>query len=301
MSKHETPEAAARQQAAQDTQPEQDARHPSTMGGARPLRTQTCVVADPVSETSVATAADRRYATVLFDLDGTLLPMAIDSFMESYVPSVRTFFASKGLDADTVVQGLFEGTKAMMVHDGEHLNSDDFWAVFAPMVGRSREDLEKISHEYYAGPFSYLGDAIRPNLDMIEAVHEVKRRGYQVAVATMPIFPQEAIVERLRWAGLSADEFAFVTAWDTCTALKPSTTYYTEVLHRAGAKPTETLMVGNNTLEDGNAMQLGCGFYLVTDYLIEREGGVQMDAVPHGSSKDLLEFVRQMPDLTQLS
>jgi FMN phosphatase YigB (HAD superfamily) len=62
------------------------------------------------------------------------------------------------------------------------------------------------------------------------------------------VFPKGAIVERLRWAGLSPDEFRFaqVTTFENTRATKPHPAYYLDIVHQLGRAPGSVLMVGNS-------------------------------------------------------
>ena len=52
--------------------------------------------------------------TVLFDLDGTLLPMDQDKFMKAYFGGLAKRLAPMGYDPDRLVKGIFAGTAAMV-------------------------------------------------------------------------------------------------------------------------------------------------------------------------------------------
>jgi hypothetical protein len=71
-----------------------------------------------------------------------------------------------------------------------------------------------------------------------------------------------------------------------------------EALERAGVQGSEVLMVGNHNLEDGAATKLGCDLYLVTDYLIESEDGLNVQECKHGSMEDFARFCEELPSLT---
>ena len=42
-------------------------------------------------------------------------------------------------------------------------------------------------------------------------VHLLREKGYRVALATNPLFPQAATWVRIEWAGLSPSDFALIT------------------------------------------------------------------------------------------
>ena len=54
----------------------------------------------------------------------------------------------------------------------------------------------------------------RPNPLARPLLENLIRKGYQVAIATNPIFPERAIRERLRWLEIDDLPYALVTAYE---------------------------------------------------------------------------------------
>lgn len=64
--------------------------------------------------------------TVLFDLDGTLLPMDQEAFIRLYFGALTQKFAPHGFEPEKLIQGLWAGMKAMQENDGSKTNEDVF-------------------------------------------------------------------------------------------------------------------------------------------------------------------------------
>lgn len=73
--------------------------------------------------------------TVLFDLDGTLLPMDLEDFMQAYFGAIGKKSAENGYNPKELVAGVWAGTKAMMKNDGSETNETRFWNTFAQVMG----------------------------------------------------------------------------------------------------------------------------------------------------------------------
>ena len=239
----------------------------------------------------------RRYSTVFFDLDGTLLPIDTKQFMNAYMASIGRYMAEHGLDAQAGGEALFAGVMAMGQNAGRITNCEAFWRVFCERMGKTREDWEPLFLEYYLTRFDEVAADInvRPNPAAAAAVRALKERGYRLAVTTMPMFPQVAVEHRLRWAGLDPQDFMFMTTYEDSTSVKPYEDYYREALQRADVSGDEVLMVGNHNREDGGAVKVGCDIYLVTDHLIESEDGLDVSAHKHGSMEEFAAFCESLP------
>ena len=59
-----------------------------------------------------------------------------------------------------------------------------------------------------------------------------------------------ATYSRMRWAGLSADDFQLVTTYENSSFCKPNPDYYREILGKLNLKPEECLMVGDSLTSD---------------------------------------------------
>ena len=70
---------------------------------------------------------------ILFDLDGTLLPMDQEVFTKAYFSRLAKFLMPFGYDPKKVVEDVWAGTKAMVTNDGSKTNEEVFWDVFSTL------------------------------------------------------------------------------------------------------------------------------------------------------------------------
>ena len=73
--------------------------------------------------------------TVLFDLDGTLLPMDQEAFIRLYFGALTQKFAPHGFEPEKLIQGLSAGMKAMQQNNGSQTNEEAFWQAFTVLAG----------------------------------------------------------------------------------------------------------------------------------------------------------------------
>ena len=76
--------------------------------------------------------------TVLFDLDGTLLPMDQDEFVRDYFHRLVEKVAPLGYEPKALIDTVWAGTAAMVKNDGARTNEEAFWRVFAARYGEER-------------------------------------------------------------------------------------------------------------------------------------------------------------------
>ena len=229
--------------------------------------------------------------TVLFDLDGTLLPMDLDEFIKTYFGSLAKKLSAHGYEPNKLVESVWKGTVAMIKNDGKKTNEEVFWEVFTQIYGeQAKGDLPHFD-AFYRDHFDEIQSVCGYRKEAAETVALVKELGFRVALATNPIFPAIATQKRMAWAGLSPDDFAFYTTYENSRYCKPNLHYYEEVLARLGVSGEECLMVGNDVGEDMVARKLGMQVFLLTDCIINRKEE-DISVYPHGGFADLKAYIK---------
>ena len=196
----------------------------------------------------------RQISTVFFDLDGTLLPLDEKQFMQEYLVRFLEKCRKELIDPRQAQQALMAGVEAMRRADDEggQSNRDRFWATFLSHLSLEKEDsLIEAFNRFYDEEFTELGALIQPFPLARKIVDTLKEKGYTLVLATSPLFPRAGTLERLRWVGLSEEDFALITTYEDYSYTKPHLGYYHQVLMNAEVEPGEVLMVGNNVVEDG--------------------------------------------------
>ena len=231
--------------------------------------------------------------TVLFDLDGTLLPMDQDRFVKSYIGRMAKKLAPHGYDPELLTAGLWKGTGAMVKNDGHKTNEEVFWSVFNAVLGKDCQADEALFLDYYHNEFQLVAQDCGFDPRAAEVISEIKGKGWQVALATNPLFPAVATHSRAKWAGLNPDDFKLITTYENSRHCKPNPDYYRDILATLDVKPENCLMVGNDVQEDMVAQTLGMKVFLLTDNLINRTGE-DISGYPHGSFGELMTFIREL-------
>ncbi len=230
---------------------------------------------------------------VLFDLDGTLLPMDQDTFIKAYLGGMAKKLAPHGYDPEKLVKAVYAGMKAMTGNDGTCTNEEAFWNAFTGILGEQvREDLP-IFDDYYRNEFQEVKKICGFLPEAAETVRTIKEKGFRVALATTPMFPSVATESRIRWAGFELEDFEIFTTYENYHFCKPNLNYYKEVVEKLGVKPEECLMVGNDVGEDMVTEELGMKVFLMPADLINKVGK-DISVYPQGDFADLLSYIETL-------
>ena len=230
---------------------------------------------------------------ILFDLDGTLLPMDQDVFIKAYFSRLAAKLAPHGYDPEKLIKAIWGGTAAMVKNDGSVTNEDVFWNYFCTVFGENARKDEPIFADFYQTEFQQVQQSCGFDPRAAETIAKLKDMGYTLVLATNPIFPAMATESCMIWAGLERSDFVLYTTYENSRHCKPNPDYYRDILAQIGAMPEECLMVGNDVTEDMIAASLGMKVFLLTDCLINKHNQ-DIGCYPHGSFDVLMEFIQTL-------
>lgn len=226
---------------------------------------------------------------ILFDLDGTLLPMDQEIFTKKYFKRLAAKLAPYGYEPQKLIDSIWAGTAAMVKNDGSCTNEEAFWKFFSKAYGAQVIEDKPLFEEYYRVEFQEVAKDCGFNPKAGETIKALKS-SFRVALATNPLFPDVATRSRIRWAGLEPEDFETYTTYENCHYCKPNPDYYRELLKRLDCRPEECLMVGNDVEEDMIAETLGMKVFLLTDCMINKKNR-DIAAYPNGGFDELLEYI----------
>lgn len=201
-----------------------------------------------------------RITTVLFDLDGTLLPMNQDEFTKGYFKLLAAKLALHGYEPKQLIDTIWACMAAMVKNGGTCSNEEVFWEKFAAIYEEKALADKPLFEEFYEKEFEGAKAYCKFNPRVPKAIRRIQEMGYRVVLATNPIFPAVATEARIRWAGLEPSDFELYTTYENYSYCKPNPAYYKEILDRLTLAGTEQLMPGKLLLllerYQGNSIQL---------------------------------------------
>ena len=230
---------------------------------------------------------------ILFDLDGTLLPLDEKLFVDIYFTELSKVFSEYNIESNKLVEAIWTATHEIIKNDGKRTNEEAFWEKFKSIINIDLSNVKEVLEKFYANEFfTKLKKCSTENNLARVAVNLAKKNGRKVVLATNPVFPIDALV-RLKWTGLDIDDFDYVTHYSNSSFSKPNPKYYLDLCKKLDVEPKECLMIGNDERQDiFAASSAGMNCYLVTDYLYTYpECKVNCEK---GSFEDLIEKLKTL-------
>lgn len=221
-------------------------------------------------------------------MDGTLIPFEQEEFIKVYFGELCKKLAPLGYDPDHTVKSVWAGTRAMVKNDGSCFNSERFWQTFYSM-NEGKPDAKPLCDEFYTNEFNKARCIVKYEADRKPLIEKLRAAGLRVALATNPMFPENGMLTRLGWVGLSAEDFDHITHYDNSTYCKPEPAYFCEIAEKLGVNPEECLMIGNSVQDDMAAARAGLKVFLVPEWL-ENPAEEDYSALPQGTLDEAVEY-----------
>jgi FMN phosphatase YigB (HAD superfamily) len=216
--------------------------------------------------------------TILLDLDDTLLQNNMDTFAPAYYQALSNHLAPY-ISPEIMLKSLYTGTLEMIANrDPIKTLETAFDEVFFSGVNHSKTDLAPVLQNFYSTKFPELKSHTVSFPDTPGILSNFLEAGHQLVIATNPLFPKAAILERLEWAGVSAKKFSYkyVPSYEESHFSKPSLEYYAELYVTLGYPDTPVIMVGDDEqLDIDPAKMIGFETFKILSHS-------HPDNLPHG-------------------
>lgn len=240
---------------------------------------------------------EQKIKAVLFDLDGTLLPLDTYAFIKQYMQDISEYSVQQGYlgPVENCISVIWEACKFVWEStDTTTTNCDVFWRAFTSLTGEKYlESYERVFHDYYTERYPSLGEQYGKNPYSLKAVEIVKQQGKKLILATNPVFPLIAIEERMRWAGMPINSFELITSYENMNLAKPHQGYYEQILRFLNLSPEECIMVGNDVRDDIlPSMAVGMQSYFLTDFALHADE--LPEHIPSGGFPDLCTWLQTL-------
>ncbi len=210
------------------------------------------------------------FDALLLDLDGTLVGLGYDFFRGTYVTAVASHFPDFELDRfRDALWGAFGEIMERPRENGEN-NEAGFLRAFTRATGMGEGEARGRFAAFYRETFPSLASHAREVPRAAELVAAARASGYRLVLATNPIFPRAANVERLSWAGIDPASFDLIPGIEEFSTCKPQPGFFRRCAEAAGVPLERCLMVGNDEEQDLPAERVGMKTFLVRPYRISR-------------------------------
>ena len=152
---------------------------------------------------------------IMFDLDGTLLPVNQDEFVMKVMSVMEAELKKTDIDSTGFLKGMLMGIDTIVKKsDGSCTNEELFWRVFLENSGISQDTASDFFMDFYNGAYLLATEAVNYNTLISDTVTYLKNKGYNMILATSPVFPEIAIMERMKWNDVFPEDFSYISSFE---------------------------------------------------------------------------------------
>ena len=221
---------------------------------------------------------------ILFDLDGTLIDLQEEDLVHHYLKLVAAFFAENGYRSDPskIPAKILESTDVMLKDtDPETTTIEAFMEHFSNSVGHEIEFLMPIFDRFYHEKFDLVKHYAKPIPEIDSIIKKCEQLNLKLIVATNPVFPETAVLKRIKWGGLDQVDWQLITTGEIMPVCKPHSLYFTTISEMIDIPPSRCLFVGNDAYFDMAAKKVGMWTFLLDTHLLTRA-----EVLEHGPQPD---------------
>jgi FMN phosphatase YigB (HAD superfamily) len=209
---------------------------------------------------------------VFFDLDGTLIDVDMHRFVPVYLNRLTEKMKAL-VEPARATRAMHHAVAAMFANpDAGKTLETVLFEVLSDELAISPEQYRECLEQFMRDDLEELRPLVAGHALSSRLIGAARARGWQVVLATNPIFPRAVVDARIRWGELDGDTFQHVTAYETEHFCKPNLAFFRENLALLQVEAERCLMVGNDTLHDLSAGQVGMQTCLLTPWCIKRPG-----------------------------
>lgn len=206
--------------------------------------------------------------TLLIDLDDTLLTNPTETFLPAYFDALAEELKDYAAP-ETILHLLASDKYGMMSSQDPAITlADNFIPKFYKDLKVDYKNVREQIEHFFEEKYNDLQPLTQQRPEAITLIDQAIEQGWQIAIATNPVFPQTATQNRLAWAGFPKEKYSFlaVSSFEDYHFAKPNPAYYAEVLAQIGWPEGPIVMVGNDEIMDiQGAQDLGLATFWITD------------------------------------
>jgi phosphoglycolate phosphatase len=182
-----------------------------------------------------------RGATIVFDLDGTLVDTAPD--LLAAADHVFASIGIRGVPSQAIRPAISFGSRRMIENGLAYAR-----------VKLSTGQIDQLWHEFLTYYETHISVKSRPFPGVIAVLDDVEQSGGRLAICTNKI---ERHAKQLLADLKLAHRFATIAGRDTFRAQKPDPLHLIETIRAAGGDPSHALMIGDSDVDIATAKAAG--------------------------------------------
>ncbi|MFW9906860.1 MAG: HAD family hydrolase [Candidatus Thorarchaeota archaeon] len=223
--------------------------------------------------------------TLLFDIDNTLLLFDDHEFMQLYVTLIHKYFRTEEPNLEKFMSIFLTSTNKMTNKNQSNLdNLTKFRIDFESRIGLSKSEIITRFQQFYRTDFIEVCQIMKTH-PIARELLKLASNHFHLVAATNPLFPFIANETRFSQTGLDTFPWLEITSAEDYHFAKPHIEYYEELLEKINKKPSECMIIGDDSINDMVAGKLG-----IKTFLVQSNGRAFADIIETDPKYENIDF-----------
>ncbi|MDK2885709.1 MAG: hypothetical protein PWP54_267 [Thermosipho sp. (in: thermotogales)] len=186
---------------------------------------------------------------IFLDYDGTLVEDRSEEFYKLYFSLLSK---KSNLPFEVIHKLVMESVyETLKNNDKEITLFEKFLDIISSKSSLDKNYWINLFISFYENEFDEIKKVTVPKENIIK---KIKNTNHKLIFASNPLFPKIAVEKRIKFAGLSPNEFLYVSHMENSHFAKPNPKFFEEILEKLNLQPENCVMIGDSDFDKASEL-----------------------------------------------
>jgi len=186
---------------------------------------------------------------IFLDYDGTLVEERSEEFYKLYF---KLLSKKSKLPFEKIYNLVMESVNETLENDDENITLfEKFLEIISHKSSIGKNYWLEFFIDFYQNEFNQIKKVTIPKDNIIK---KIKKTDHQLIFASNPLFPKIAVEKRISFAGLSPNNFIYISHMENSHFAKPNPKFFKEILNSLNLDPKNCVMIGDSDFDKASEL-----------------------------------------------
>lgn len=186
---------------------------------------------------------------IFLDYDGTLVEERSEEFYKLYF---KLLSKKSKLPFEKIYNLVMESVNETLENDDENITLfEKFLEIISHKSSIGKNYWIEFFMDFYQNEFNEIKKVTIPKDNIIK---KIKNTDHQLIFASNPLFPKIAVEKRISFAGLSPNNFIYISHMENSHFAKPNPKFFKEILNSLNLDPKNCVMIGDSDFDKASEL-----------------------------------------------
>jgi len=186
---------------------------------------------------------------IFLDYDGTLVEERSEEFYKLYF---KLLSKKSKLPFEKIYNLVMESVNETLENDNENITLfEKFLEIISHKSSIGKNYWIEFFMDFYQNEFNEIKKVTIPKDNIIK---KIKNTDHQLIFASNPLFPKIAVEKRISFAGLSPNNFIYISHMENSHFAKLNPKFFKEILNSLNLDPKNCVMIGDSDFDKASEL-----------------------------------------------